>query len=341
MKPNLFFATRRPRIGYNRFRPSLTGFTLVELLVVITIIAILIALLLPAVQSAREAARKAQCMNNFKQVALALHLYHEQKNCFPPGMFDYRTLVAIERKTIDQCPPWFGWATFILPYIEQQNLYDQYGFAPYVSTSPYHVYNGYAASQGIHGRNYIVSAQFINCYQCPSDPQINTWVYVSASYQYGSHPDDDAGYTSMCAVASTASCFYSLSGVMCPKHYKDVDGIFGGNGAYSFHDIKDGSSNTLMIGEFAGKGYGSRIGAMWACNNMMYTSNGINGGTTSIGGTYPSSFYLSGFASYHPGGCHFAMADASVSFLSQHISATVLAALTTRNGGEIVPATEY
>jgi prepilin-type N-terminal cleavage/methylation domain-containing protein len=321
----------------SKHRNARTAFTLVELLVVITIIGLLIALLLPAVQAAREAARKAQCMNNFKQVALALHTYHEQKGCFPPGMFDYRTM----NKPISQCPPWFSWSAFILPYIEQQSLYDQYGFDPYVSTSPYWVYNGYAASQGPQGKNYIVSAQFISCYQCPSDPQINTWVNVSGSYQYGPNPDDDAGYTSMCAVTGSEFCFVSVTGGWGPKHYKDVNGIFGGNGSYSFHDIKDGSSYTLLIGEFAGKGPGTRVGAMWACNNIMHTANGINGGTTAIGGTYPSSFYLSGFASYHPGGCHFAMADASVQFLSQNISATVLAALATRNGGEIIAPSSY
>jgi prepilin-type N-terminal cleavage/methylation domain-containing protein len=304
------------------------GFTLVELLVVITIIGILIALLLPAVQAAREAARKTQCMNNFKQVGLALHLYHQEKGRFPPGMFDKRTIAT--------APGWFGWATYLLPFIELQGFYDQIDFTCADSRAW-----GYAARTSC--KNYITSAQFIGCYQCPSDPQCNSWVMVSGGYQYGPNPNDDAGYTSMCAVSNSTMCFYQepSTGNWCPKLYTQVDGIFGGNGSYKFNEIKDGTSNTLMIGEFCGAGLGTNIGALWACNNIMHTGNGINGGTTIIGGTYPTSFYLSGFGSYHPGGCHFTMADASVQFLSQHISAKVLAALTTRAKDDIIAKSPF
>src|SRR3954471_6506315 len=87
------------------------AFTLIELLVVIAIIAVLIALLLPAVQAAREAARRAQCVNNLKQVALAMHNYHDSNNSLPPG---HRTAV-------------FGtFQTFILPYLEQNPLFNSY-----------------------------------------------------------------------------------------------------------------------------------------------------------------------------------------------------------------------
>ena len=103
------------------------GFTLIELLVVIAIIAILIALLLPAVQQAREAARRTQCKNNMKQIGLAMHNYHDVHLCFPPG---YITTTPCESATVwPACNAGelglYSWGTFVLPYIDQSNLYNQ------------------------------------------------------------------------------------------------------------------------------------------------------------------------------------------------------------------------
>ncbi|MFO0953803.1 MAG: DUF1559 domain-containing protein [Isosphaeraceae bacterium] len=98
------------------------GFTLIELLVVIAIIAVLIALLLPAVQSAREAARRSQCINNLKQLGLAIHNYHQSNNVLPPSnMF----LNATRDQGWGWCP---AWALIIMPNLEQQPLYNAYNF---------------------------------------------------------------------------------------------------------------------------------------------------------------------------------------------------------------------
>src|SRR5262249_40421609 len=125
------------------------GFTLIELLVVIAIIAVLIALLLPAVQSAREAARRAQCVNNLKQIGLGMHNYESAQGSLPPGI----------RGGI-----WGTWLVFVLPYVEQQSLYNAWNSDGNNNTT--------AAAQGIsYGSafNITVTASRLNVYTCPSD----------------------------------------------------------------------------------------------------------------------------------------------------------------------------
>jgi prepilin-type N-terminal cleavage/methylation domain-containing protein/prepilin-type processing-associated H-X9-DG protein len=289
-----------------------TGFTLVELLVVITIIGILIALLLPAVQAAREAARRMQCSNNFRQVGMALQNHHSSKGCFPVG---YSGAAG----------GYFSWGAYILPYIEKQSIYDLFDFS--TAGGGYYPYG-----QPATNRNKRASATKIAALLCPSDPQSagSAMVYVS-----GTTPQPQVAMSDMAAVSDSCQTWTTPPTAV---DFPAVDGIFGATRSCTISDIKDGTSNTLAIGEVTGKGEGTFTGTFWAGDNILPTINGINGVGTVPGQSYPNptyacdGIYYQGFASMHSGGCNFALADGSVTFVSQSISRNFLAALTTRNG---------
>lgn len=291
------------------------GFTLVELLVVITIIGMLIALLLPAVQAAREAARRLQCANNFKQVGLAMHNYHSAHNTFPPGMF---------------VPRWFSWSSLILPYLEQGAVDELLNF----SAANYFVNDG--TREGASMR--------IPSYLCPTDPQGGELVRCCSggNSPQGTHEHEDVRQTNMAGVADSDD--WTTNGVS-PRTLSQADGMMAANEGCRAEDIRDGTSNTLMIGEVTGAGAGTYDGHFWVAWNLLDTRDGINGAFTVPGGVWPGSPPLTntyfgmrdtGFSSFHPGGCHFVMADGSAQFLSENIAQDVLTNLTTRAGGEVV-----
>ena len=320
---------------------SPSGFTLVELLVVITIIGILIALLLPAVQAAREAARQVQCRNNFKQVGIAMHGYHETRGCFPPGaILWYRGKMGatcmVPQSPVPAYYAGFGWGAFILPELDQQGLYDSLDFNGvqyYENTDPNGVNRRY-------GRTRLAM------HLCPSDPQQGeiVWVSAAAGNVIGV---DGSRQSNMAGVADSVNWTCDQT---WPKYFGGgptmANGVMGNREPCKINDISDGTSSTLMIGEVTGGGPGTFEGNMWVSWSMCDTSNGINSGVTVPGGgTYGSGLYANkfaeGFSSYHPGGCHFLLADGSVQFVSQNIAADVLAALTTRAGGEVIPGNSY
>jgi prepilin-type processing-associated H-X9-DG protein len=140
----------------------------------------------------------------------------------------------------------------------------------------------------------------------------------------------------MCAVSDsydwTRGAPAGLNAVIFPRN----DGVFGGNRPCAIADIKDGTSNTLAIGEVTGAGPGSLWGEIWIGENLLDTKDGINHPVLTVpgGGTFPFNPCDAAFSSYHPGGCHFTMADGSVSFLSQNIPRNLLISLTTRDGAQ-------
>ncbi|WP_337177828.1 DUF1559 domain-containing protein [Paludisphaera sp.] len=196
---------RRPR----------AGFTLIELLVVIAIIAVLIALLLPAVQAAREAARRSQCVNNLKQIGLAMHNYHSTHSTFPPGS----TQAPYAPPNIDTgVPAWDSWSAhaLLLGYLEQQPLYNAANF-------------NYAPAWGGQPGYYI-----------------NSTVYESRIAGFLCPSDGNAGKTNINSYhSSVGTSTYNC----CQAAAANTTGVFGYNRGSTTADIIDGTSNTLAFSE--------------------------------------------------------------------------------------------
>jgi prepilin-type N-terminal cleavage/methylation domain-containing protein/prepilin-type processing-associated H-X9-DG protein len=298
--------------------PRRSAFTLVELLVVIAIIAILIGLLLPAVQKVREAAARIQCQNNLKQIGLACHAYHDARKCFPPG---YVATVSYPATS-----PGWGWAAFLLPYIEQDNLYRQLNLNAPLETQP--------AIQAL-----------VPVYLCPSDqPPDAAFTVTDATFT----PLTRAAPSSYAAtVGQDASEVDALTG----------DGVFYRNSKTRIADIADGTSNTTLIGDRAwvqtqGIWAGAPDGAVTRAGSqnvwpnatgpsqalILVHNNWINITTDADGG-------LDDFSSNHTGGVNMLFADGSVQFLAS-ITADGQArrafwAMGTRNGGEVIQGLDY
>ena len=325
---------------------KLRGFTLVELLVVIAIIGVLVALLLPAVQAAREAARRSQCSNNHKQIGLALHNYNGARKKFPPGVVysnnwtngpcGVRPVPDAKNKMPGAgFPHSYAWSSLVLPYFEEQAVANAYDYS-----------YGSLGIAGVADSNYRNAATPIATYQCPSNPQSGELVSCCGLKSNGKVEEEDAQHTSMCAVADAddAMCtspvpkWYGGAGAGSVNHPRYANGAFGNFDGARMKDFRDGLTKTLFVGEVLGKGAGTHIGHYWAMYNVLDTAEGINGPNTVIGGSWPAdnSFRSTGFASMHPGGCHFLLGDGSVRFFDENISQTVLHALTTRAGDELV-----
>ncbi|GAA4424624.1 DUF1559 domain-containing protein [Bremerella cremea] len=282
---------------------SRRGFTLVELLVVIAIIGVLIALLLPAVQQAREAARRSTCTNNLKQLGLALHNYHDTYKAFPYG----------SRGTTDL----MGWHVSLLPFIEQTALFDS------ADTT---------LSYGSGVNNALLTVT-IDGYQCPSgtekfaddSPTQVTTHYYGVMGPTGTKPGTSStnypeGYS------SSVYGGFSQAGMWYHEEVRRM------------RDVTDGTSNTLFVGEISwsdrnGKdtryrvwSRGGREGNWMApCKNVAFA---INSDQTSI-------FNDMSFGSNHPGGCLFALGDASVRFLPETVDFDSYLSAASMNGGEV------
>jgi len=297
------------------------GFTLIELLVVIAIIAVLIALLLPAVQQAREAARRSQCKNNFKQTALALHNYHEVHSLFPPGAI-WSNPTACGGNAAAQGSAGFGWAAFILPMMDQTNLYNNLNFS---RNSHQQVPSGSVfLTKGNVGEP-------VSAYLCPSDPFGAQRLAVSGATTYSGtngSASDDMAPTNISGVANAANRLCNTTNYTYYTNQFDARGILFAYGKISLAKVTDGASNTFLLAE--NRNYTPGKAVPWSTINLVDMVAGING---NVAGAY---YYTFSPGSFHVGGCHFAMGDGSVRFVSENINHGLLNSLATRDGGETI-----
>jgi prepilin-type N-terminal cleavage/methylation domain-containing protein/prepilin-type processing-associated H-X9-DG protein len=297
-----------------------SGFTLVELLVVIAIIGVLVALLLPAVQAAREASRRTKCQNQLKQIGLAMHNFHDTYGNLPPSRIGYEYL---------------GWTTFILPFMEQQNLYEQFDQKLKVSAQ---LPAALAAS--------------VPGYQCPSRHQPGqqsiqvdgTTKYNGTVGDYAAVDGPDGGDPPYRRVSATGM-LVTASGTI-PTAWKSQTNMA---------SVTDGTSNTLMVGEKhvtvkligneTSGGDGPILGSYAYSIIRVAGGKNFTGNNSSFTPTWPlakgiqdtvGGQAIAVFGSWHSGGTvNFVWGDGSVHALSSTTNPLTLAQLACRNDGQV------
>ncbi len=331
------------------------AFTLIELLVVIAIIAVLIGLLLPAVQAAREAARRASCTNNLKQLGLGLLNYHNTMNRFPSAL----TYIAGS----PDVPTGIGSPeAAILPYLEQKNVQNLLNpDQPWYMASP------------------TVALMTISTFMCPSDtgpspyhyPFFDSWgLPVGSTFGSDSYGISKGVNDALC-----------LSPGFGPPPTTALSGLFDFNDFHQIAEIRDGTSNTFMMGEAAG-GFpicdgigcstpypgglsvhfwlvGGHSQPPWVLQGFVYSGNKcstverlnkvpVTDAVHDVSQTFnctPSfqggPHWATNFRSFHPGGANFLLVDGSVRWISQSIAMPPYRALSTIQGGEVISSDQY
>ncbi len=321
--------------SFSARRQSRRGFTLIELLVVISIIAVLIALLLPAVQSAREAARRSQCINNLKQLGLAVQNYHDTNGSFPIGR---------------QSSPRRTWAFSLFPFFEQTALYASINFA----------------TDFYQPANTTVRMTNVATYDCPSDPNNSAledlgdqYVRVKANFMvnFGNTHFDQANANDPFTIStqSTNPLYTKVKFFKAP---------FTTNVSYGLRDMRDGTSNTFIMSEIlvtVGNSSNNQEhrGDIYNDDHNCFYVNAYTTPNSTIpdamqsycvypnednppcdGNPSPGASFNAA-RSNHSGGVNVTFGDGSVRFVKNSVAVPVWRALSTMNGKEVVSSDAY
>ena len=305
----------------NHNRPA---FTLVELLVVIAIIGILVGMLLPAVQMVREAARRTECLNNLKQMALAMHHYHDSHRKFTPGY---------------TWPAQTMWSAYILPHIDQNNIYNTIDLdGPWAEDDT---------------PNEMACGTYISLFQCPSS---GVFEHAGEFENQGIKDRVPSNY-----LACSSGTNNRESGELPYVGMPESDGIFFRNSATKFKDIIDGTSSTVLLGEAIfdydiwGQDYhnGWEVVDHWYIGTREFdneypehfpdisteVSEALTSTACPINSTYIENAPVNDkelcVSSRHPSGAQVAFADGHARFIAENIDLVLWSALGTRAGGEV------
>ncbi len=342
-------------------QPRRRAFTLIELLVVIAIIAILIGLLLPAVQKVREAAARAQCQNNMKQLGLACHTYHDANKKLPPGRKSLGNTQGAAIATFPSDPIILNHhgLIYLLPYIEQGNLYSRINRNAATGNFMASQVFGYPISPGstlstpdaIASGNAALAAVELSILLCPSDG--GNRIIAPGSVHYS--PDGTAGQ-----VAAVKTCYDFIAQAQGVNRYNwwrntstGTRYIFGENSTTTLVSITDGTSNTLLMGEQTLELFNG-VTSSWAYAgwvsvgidpvgawNVTFPAQGLNiwnyNNNPSPLNKQPgrrASWYNA--ASLHTGGVNFVFADGSVRFIQETTDIPTLTRLSRMADGEVI-----
>jgi type II secretory pathway pseudopilin PulG len=308
---------------------------LIELLVVIAIIAVLMGLLLPAVQKVREAASLMSCKNNLHQIGLAMQNYHDTNGTYPVGYYDptpwppgYQT-----PQGLDHGPGW-GWGAFLLPYLEQGNVYNLINFKvdvgdPSMAAVRSTVLKVFVClSDPTHTDTFTITSSALATNVGPSPTGLSSWVLASSNYVACNGND---GVDCFCTPPHTGSFVRAIKG-------------------YRFADITDGVSNTFFVCDRPSfLSYCSWVGCPTGAANPFKLAPGNYGAETTLvmchagltGPNTPGVFDADSTWSPHSVGVPYLFGDGSVHFISNGIDIPTWMGLATRSGGEAVNDANY